>query len=713
MNLWNEPIPVRKGGLYPLPIIAPKQYKKNESSLWETELETKALAVMCLFCERGWVTGHFYQPRMNHRDLDPTNYYSSRFEGRVFIPAIETSMLQSDEVKDFTGVTPMMFFPHEIVETPTGREASEAVLFRTTCNIDVNLSEEHLEIRKRRASTEQPTDEEAASVGAVEPGDSMKAAVEAELEETGAEDIMFGRGSLLNRHGSTVTGKTFKRMLELFGYKWVHYVDSKAGGEPVEMEYKDTDAPGLPDFLSLWTLFDDVEFGTAASFRTTFIEHFRLEQIYLPRNTVRLPEQYNDLGQFFRALAPYREGVPDGQHRVTLFCYFMTSFFHPDAQAPLEQQTFEEYIEKPRLMPPAMSKKWQALQLFNNLRVKLAVVPLPARRKSMSFERQLTKLSLTGAKRQEGALFNIKTGFPQMLASLIETVQQKQILKPLTFDNFWALGQKDGQVVANLEALFISVVEQIDHRTDFQGIVQKLKTTGENSGKSGNWNTTDREQCLKAASRYDCIARVHAKRFRGDTDTLRWALVMEFMRLGATDPAVLSDVSKLYTAHNPVYLQFPANVTTASASHFRTLDWALYHIMPTLHRISDRVTERISIEQALVQSMRRKSMNWVKADIRNEANTGPRGGKLRLEDMIEKAGTDDVYIRQIPNKLFKVGPSAFGSSVKSNSLSKFVRFHINQNLLRNVVWTLNYYGFSPEVRLPKNRKNELLYKYLK
>jgi hypothetical protein len=83
-----------------------------------------SFAPITMFGERGYFTGHVYQPNVNHRDMNFNSFHevSSPSEGKI-IPSLITSMVMPTDVNNFSMGNLMSFFCYEVFKSDDDRHS--------------------------------------------------------------------------------------------------------------------------------------------------------------------------------------------------------------------------------------------------------------------------------------------------------------------------------------------------------------------------------------------------------------------------------------------------------------------------------------------------------------------------------------------------------------------------------------------------------------
>ena len=109
------------------------------------EQDTRGFALICLLSERGQVSGHCYQPRVNHRALDMTVLISEHKSAGELVmnPAMVDTLCRDDEDYSFS-VTPVSLYPYEAVYHEQRADEPQLVFANTDGS---NVLRSHLELK--------------------------------------------------------------------------------------------------------------------------------------------------------------------------------------------------------------------------------------------------------------------------------------------------------------------------------------------------------------------------------------------------------------------------------------------------------------------------------------------------------------------------------------------------------------------------------------
>ena len=94
--------------------------------------------MMQFFFECGLYSGHFFQPKVNHRDFDVGVLYDKRVtDSGTQVPPLLKSMLNPGEGDDFTIQTPLSCLMYEVTETKSDGEVDLSLAIYTTLKCKV------------------------------------------------------------------------------------------------------------------------------------------------------------------------------------------------------------------------------------------------------------------------------------------------------------------------------------------------------------------------------------------------------------------------------------------------------------------------------------------------------------------------------------------------------------------------------------------------
>ena len=631
-------------------------------------MDTKAFQIMVLFFERGIVSNQFYQPAMNHRSVDSSHYYSERIVNGDIIPPLADSMMFPTDVNDFTSQSPISLFAHEIGIPAPDEVVDDMCLYHSNCKLKARYDRLGL-----------------SEADVVARGDT------------------FAESILRDRVSRPLSGKTFKRLLEFFGFEWKLHESAKRN------ETGDTEDTVTLDYqVGFWKKFKDVDLSTATGFQK-FLADFRFDKIFKYDSSSHVMTEAMRFGALARALVPFRFGTPEGNHRTNMFGYYLTGYFEPDNTAPLKKISWADFTGLKEVSQRA--SRWKKLQLWQNH--KIALLDADPTEEKMEFAGELTKLKLMGENQTSGAELHIGTSFATMMEKLCDELELQKIekSKPLirtTFANSYLAGstlkKADCGIQKNLIAITRVLDWSIEDKADFKRYVQKEGHLIDSNGIARKLVWDDHKVVsLKAAESMNTVAK--AASYSTGAIPRNFAVVCELVRLAATSASAPVVLSRFFASPTPSVQQVPD--ITKSSSHFRTIQWVRYHIFPTFANIAKRVDDRLLIEMALVKALRdqgrpdlkkRLSVDDLSAPLEPnflDLDDSPRQIDGEAQEMVKgiHSGAGAEHLAKIKSPNATITLTAL--KLVSAWIHPVMSFTISSGILLDIIQTINELGFSP------------------
>ena len=291
-------------------------------------MNTSGVSILTLFMERGPITGHSYQPRINFRSLDPMylNRNHKNKQGGVTGP-MRLSHLNGakEDGSAFDGTSNISLLPYQVFEGDIESQGDGLSPLFTHSRLKVGL-------------------------------------------EDGFSNSGYGR--MVRRMAGFVSGEAFTGALEFFGLKWIG-----SDGEVVSSTPQQDYPPSLKELIGFASLFKDYSLQSSKQFKK-FLKDFQLERIYEYDDKDSLVNNTWYFGQFMRSCIQLRFAVFDGQHRMALMSYFVTGIFDiRNTQFLDRSKSFDDVFNSE---DNSKKFKWDDAQVWGPLKVNIgyAVYPL-------------------------------------------------------------------------------------------------------------------------------------------------------------------------------------------------------------------------------------------------------------------------------------------------------------------------------------------------
>ena len=224
-----------------------------EDLIFKTDIGVESFCPVTLFAERGPYSGHVYQPRVNHREVD-FHSYSYRQNTSLLSKPLCQSMISPNEETGFSVGALMGLYCYEVTKIEDHQTEICGVL------------------------------ESPAMLSHVF-GDKV-------------EDIMNATSEILNLKASSLSVITFERLLLVFG---LHH----------NSEYMDNETVDVKEIAVFFEHICKYNIGTMQGLKK-FVSDVHLDCFYNVNDCKRVPEQIYALSTVIRALVPFCVGAYDG-----------------------------------------------------------------------------------------------------------------------------------------------------------------------------------------------------------------------------------------------------------------------------------------------------------------------------------------------------------------------------------------------------------------
>lgn len=236
------------------------------------------------FLEVGNISGHCYQPNVNHRSFDPKVLYNcSKDKNGADVPPLLKSLLNPRPEDNFTLQTPFSIFMYEMNEVVDDNHADidSATMIRTILPCKIK---------------NHPTQ----------------------------------KGRLKDRFAGPVGMRSFKLLLRLFDL----YLPGSNGSEISDINDDGTPRAVTPlEWTSFFAAISDIDTKTHTGFKEFLTRHsvpgFKVDE------TLSMPQLRLLFNRFVRSITGIRASAFDCQHRLYTMAWVAFGYFTPSNKAPL------------------------------------------------------------------------------------------------------------------------------------------------------------------------------------------------------------------------------------------------------------------------------------------------------------------------------------------------------------------------------------------
>ncbi len=506
----------------------------------EEETTRSVIGFLTLFEERGRHSGHCYQCPINHRPMSCTDLTSKRIVGKHESESLMKSIVSDKDYLRFD------------------KNNSIAMWFHGTMEV------------------------------AEEESSSFRSHMRLHYNETGSGVGDTHYSFIRHRRAVHLDGKTFKRVLRVFGYQW-----TDAGGIVKE----DSCVPRTADLVQFCLLFKDCDFRSGEGVKA-FLSQFDLGDLYGYNTTVDPRIHWRNLGSLFRSLAPFRTGVYDGQHRFVALALPMTGFFNVTNEIPLDADV--AFADAPFVTKGEEDKQLERLQCFRPLKMKVGTLPPGLDMKEVF--RTFGKIGLSETRAQS---LNFALSWKFLIAKTVERYLERadgegaEIAEITTFSQFWSVDAVMSETVirnqGNMARAVASVLEEDEAYMDFcvEG-GEKIASKWEAIKKE---MTVRMEKALylpqKTNRTYGVIPR-------------QMQFYLQSLKACCNSAADCRKLPLLFEQQHPSTSQV-ADVNVEEA-RFHTMDWFRSFVMEPVYVVFDLFCQKLLVERKIVALLRGQAL---------------------------------------------------------------------------------------------------------
>ena len=324
---------------------------------------TMRVLIPCLLTERGFYSFQPYMPNVNHRDIDHHVMQYEHDNGRAVLHAFA----KPNNNEDFNN-RPFILSPYQVKEVPLAKKGQFLRTF-TTCRFDDGFKFLH------------------------------------------AKNLEFEH----------VTGGSFSRLCNFFGYRWVN-------NEGIDINRP----PTAEDISSFFALFSAFSFDSVAGF-CQFLEEFGLEKLFEYKKLESLEWNIFSFGWLLRSLCNFRISITEGQHRWWCLSGVFQGLYESTSRIPLKFTSFEKFPEFLQTR-----KTWQTWKLLSII----ICLPKQANQDSTSKTSSISALKKRSESSAQNSDKDVKYGVYSLLSYTLQSIATDPRFEPFTgnFQTYWSDG---------------------------------------------------------------------------------------------------------------------------------------------------------------------------------------------------------------------------------------------------------------------------------
>ena len=604
-----------------------------------TDVRILGTSVIALFVERGHVTGHCYQPAVNHRDLQFDFILNDYEKDGIKQRALQMCLVKPEQNEAFDIGSPINWYFYEVANDDDGTSLR---------------SHGHLLPPAIAAS-----------------GDSI---------------LSPSYGVVRGRTGRLLSGSTFKRMLNLFGYQWF---DTEGN------EHDGTHPPSLYELAKFLELFKDYELRDATTIKK-FIKDFGLMNVYSYDGSISAGRNARYLGQAIRTLCPLRSCVFEGQHRAYYMTLFSTGFYRASEDMFLDHNAEFDDVWNSKWY--GENQMWKAMTIrvgipCDNSKVtkailknrtlcdrELAIMEVRNWEKAIeAFHAYGIHVNLTSAK-------GVHYDWSSFIVELVNTAQQRKnslakhkkwgdTIEEYDFSSFFAKGTKFP--TPRLTAFYEELCAVFEKQEEYKAIA-KGQSDWDALVKSGKGSFVNKGQPLSS-----------------DHKSLNFATFCTLLKYLCLES---SKIGKLLVLAKPPIPRVPqrSSVWADYKHQFHSIDWMRHYLYNPLLELSKDIWIRLSIEKYIIAVLRSQLplkqyraclSSYDFSDIPHVRSFDP---KLFASQLKSKRGTKAAKAKE--NEV-----DASSIYKKGTNITNRIHYAIMQSILVDILDCLQRFGYDPDL----------------
>jgi hypothetical protein len=359
----------------------PRMAKENFTSI---PARVDHFAIVTMFVERGVLSGHCYQPDINHRQISFNSFHETYVVDGQNKPPLSDSMVYPTDENSFSGGNLMALYCYQV----------------------------------QHAGDKDPTHK-------LRSPSAMGFHITLQPNRPRSMDF-FGTGYIEDLEAQRISSGCFNRLLKIFG---LTLGDGRS------------DVLSVDDIVTFLELIGSIPLNSIESLKT-FVTRFRMGWLYMVTEAP-LAEQLNTFFALVRGLVPFRIAAYDGRHRFNLCSYFATGYFHPSNVLVQSRRPFAEYwTNKVNDRGEEVQASYDRCAVFGEQQFLVSLPPDQMKLKDAfgHMRKSGTVTAVTQALVVNTAWDNF---FPEFIDYLLG-VLPKTGLKRLNYSNFWSQKADEG-----------------------------------------------------------------------------------------------------------------------------------------------------------------------------------------------------------------------------------------------------------------------------
>ena len=607
-----------------------------------------SLSLLSMFVERGRLSGHPYQPDVNHRFINFETFYNQNInEEGVIQPPLVESLVTPTPKTDFSNNDKIGLHFYEI-EEGTSTEYSRQLLSGNTYSVNFPENEN-----------------------------------------------FSGSGSIKNRMASKVTNAGFKRVLKLFGYKWMQKQKPKKTNNK-----KKNQAQEVPDEEPV-TLEVLLEFANLMNVPMTsnedicnMVKQFNLENIFQVDEALTAEENRRHFFLLVNSLAPLRLCVFDGKHRFFLLLLWVIGIYDARQQIRWGFSPYSTFLSHSSFVGiPRESIVYEKMACFTEQTVFIS----EPEEQNLTISEGYAVLSLFGSHKTSAAGLHVQETTLSLLQEFVSYMDQRDEYEHITkldYDHFWQV--KNDPVLTNGQ----KIMEILLTWAAVKGKKDAIQ------GGATSWGIVEDKLKTKLESYEYPLGTTAHPRITGYPTTMQPFVV--FVKYFLQGPGQFEVLKTFLQQQDPTWRQYP--ISLSYLSFYKTPQFLVRGVLQRVNKVAVHINNMLMLERKMLQNLRAAKNNEVFA----AGLADPFGRFENWKDAIEADSTEEK--NRVAFQFFRPADGEYLSATQMQMTQMKVanqkfRFAIHQSITCDAVKTISDYGWSPAYT-KTGQTNRLLHLYL-
>ena len=588
-------------------------------------MPTKGFSLISMLFERGTFSGQLYQPPVNNRVLDIDQILNDQMKDGKFQRAVYKAQINPENDELFTAATPLSLFMYEVVDA----------------------------------------NEDAVS--------NMRSMVKFATSNENGRGVNL-HSYIMNKRAVSVSGVQFKRLLELFGHRWV---DEKGTVR------EDNAFPEAHDVAGFCALFKNSNVMSKEGFEK-FLQDFKLKELFDDDGMLSHPARLCLFSKWIRSIVGVRFAGFDSQHRIFTMAMAVEGHLMPS-----DKPNIKKYSKPMCILP----KDWENMQVWTQLNLSIGKPLVMSEKKEVGWEEGLKVMQVYGELMNMNAEKLVATNPKYYVEELLKEMDRAcgQVggppLELFGFSQYWSASKESAWKIVQKPFL--------DHLVKF--FLEKVDKRNENGVFAGEANETYMKARVKVEKTFGASPDWMAG--RQDEMPRQFGSFLQVIKFCAMSGVHRASVMRLWGNR-----ESERQLNSDQKVRVKSLDWIKLFVLDPLQCIGKLVMQKVMVERAFIKFFRSKQCtDEFKTKLSERTFIGLK--MPGLEGLLAEAQQDN------PGKVKTSSLGPYKSKETGSMFHKKVVFAILHALFFDIVDTINKYGHNPALE-PDATKNKLLRDYL-